>query len=584
MAITVPIVTTFNGKGISDFGNKIGEVSKKAAVALSAIGIAAVTGAAKAVSLASDYAESQAKIGEIFGASAVAVEAFAATAATSLGQSKQDVLNAAGTFGVFGDAAGLGGQDLVDFSNNFTTLASDLASFNNTSPQEAVEAIGSALRGESEPLRKYGVMLDDAALKAEAMAQGIYNGKGPLTQQQKILASTALIFKKTTKAQGDFDRTSGGLANQTRIMKAQLANAATTIGTALLPIALRLSNLFATKVIPIVQKLSDTFSKKGLYGVLDLVKGQLPRLQEAFSTLWNWITTVGVPKFVKLMQSLGKALVDWIGPRIMPMLKKLGELIGKAANWIFNVGLPLLVDKIKLWGDALVAWITPLIGPMLKKLGDLLKIVANWILTVGAPKLVEASVKLAQALIGWASQITGPLLKGLAVMLLDIGKWVFTDGIPALARLGVQLGAGLIDALVSALKGLGTAGLDIGKSFANAIIGFVNSNVIDSINNLLQFTIDPPGPGPTLTINPPDLPHIPKLAAGGIVNKRGGILAMIGEAGPEAVIPLNRSGGMGGMGNTITINVQGADPQAVVRALQDYNRTAGPIPVNTRAN
>ena len=169
-------------------------------------------------------------------------------------------------------------------------------------------------------------------------------------------------------------------------------------------------------------------------------------------------------------------------------------------------------------------------------------------------------------------------------MLLDIGKWVFTDGIPALARLGVQLGAGLIDALVSALKGLGTAGLDIGKSFANAIIGFVNSNVIDSINNLLQFTIDPPGPGPTLTINPPDLPHIPKLAAGGIVNKRGGILAMIGEAGPEAVIPLNRSGGMGGMGNTITINVQGADPQAVVRALQDYNRTAGPIPVNTRAN
>ena len=584
MAITVPIVTTFNGKGISDFGNKIGEASKKAAVALSAIGIAAVTGAAKAVSLASDYAESQAKIGEIFGASAVAVEAFAATAATSLGQSKQDVLDAAGTFGIFGDAAGLGGQDLVDFSNNFTTLASDLASFNNTSPQEAVEAIGAALRGESEPLRKYGVMLDDAALKAEAMAQGIYNGKGPLTQQQKILASTALIFQKTTKAQGDFTRTSGGLANQTRIMKAQLANAATTIGTALLPIALNLSNLFAKKVIPIVQKLSDTFSKKGLSGVLDLVKGQLPRLQEAFSTLWNWITTVGVPKFVALMQSLGKALVDWIGPRIMPMLTKLGELIGKAANWIFNVGLPLLVDKIKLWGDALVAWITPLIGPMLKKLGDLLKIVANWILTVGAPKLVEAAVKLAQALIGWASQITGPLLKGLGLMLLDIGKWVFTDGIPALARLGVQLGAGLIDALVSALKGLGTAGLDIGKSFANAIIGFVNSNVIDSINNLLEFTIDPPGPGPTLTINPPDLPHIPKLAAGGIVNKRGGILAMIGEAGPEAVIPLNRSGGMGGMGNTITINVQGADPQAVVRALQDYNRTAGPIPVNTRAN
>ena len=582
MAITVPIVTTFNPKGLNDFGSKIGEASKKAAVALSAIGIAAVTGAAKAVSLASDYAESQSKIAEIFGTSSDAVEAFAATAATSLGQSKQDVLNAAGTFGIFGDAAGLGGTDLVNFSNNFTTLASDLASFNNTSPQEAVEAIGSALRGESEPLRKYGVMLDDAALKAEAMAQGIYDGKGPLTQQQKILATTALIFKKTGKAQGDFERTSGGLANQTRIMKAQLANAATTIGTALLPIALKLSNFFAQNVIPIVQKLSDTFSKKGLSGVLDLVKSQLPNLQAAFSSLWNWITTVGVPKFVALMQSLGKALVDWIGPRIKPMLTKLGELIGKAANWIYTVGIPALVDKLILLGDAFVAWITPLIGPMLKKLGEVFVVVANWLVTVGAPALVKAAVKLADALIGWAFKMAGPLLKGLALLLLDIGKWVFTDGIPALAKLGVQLGAGLIDALVAALKGLGSMGLDIGKSFANGIIGFINREVIDSINNLLQFTIDPPGPGPTLTINPPDLPHIPMLANGGIVTRP--TLAMIGEAGAEAVIPLNRSGGIGGMGNTFNVYVQGADPQAVVRALQDYNRTAGPIPVNTRAN
>jgi len=591
MAIKIPIFADYNDRGVkqaeasfSKFGRNVGNITKTAAKAFAGIAVAAGAGAVKAIDMASNLAESQSKVAQIFGDSSAAVEAFSKTAATSLGLSEQNVLDAAGTFGIFGKAAGLGGTDLSDFSNQFTTLSSDLASFNNTSPEDAINAIGSALRGEMEPIRRYGVMIDDAAIKAEAMAQGLYSGTGALTAEAKVLATTALIYKKTSDAQGDFARTSGGLANQTKIMKAQLTNAATTIGTALLPIAIKLSKFFATKVIPAVQKLSEVFSKKGLSGVFDLVKQQLPKLQEAFSSLWNWITTVGVPKFVDLMQSLGKALVDWIGPRIMPMLKKLGELIGKAANWIFNVGLPLLVDKIKLWGDALVAWITPLISPMLKKLGDLLKIVANWILTVGAPKLVEAAVKLAQALIGWASQITGPLLNGLAVMLLDIGKWVFTDGIPALARLGVQLGAGLIDALVSSLKGLGTAGLDIGKSFANAIIGFVNSNVIDSINNLLEFTIDPPGPGPTLTINPPNLPHIPMLAAGGIVTRP--TLAMIGEAGAEAVIPLtgrNAGMGMGGVTNYITIN-SGADPQAVVRALQNYNRTAGPVPVNTRAN
>tara|TARA_R110002126_G_scaffold42032_2_gene121906 strand:+ start:727 stop:2499 length:1773 start_codon:yes stop_codon:yes gene_type:complete len=590
MAIKIPIFADYNDRGVrqaetsfSKFGKNVGDITKKAAAAFAGVAVAVGAGAVKAIDMASDLAESQSKVAQIFGESGAAIEAFSKTAATSLGLSQQNVLDAAGTFGIFGKAAGLGGKDLSDFSNNFTTLSSDLASFNNTSPEDAINAIGSALRGEMEPIRRYGVMLDDAAIKAEAMAQGLYDGKGPLKAQAKTLAITALIYKKTSDAQGDFAKTSGGLANQTKIMKAQLTNAATTIGTALLPIAMKLASFFANNVIPAVQKLSEVFSEKGLTGVLDLAKQQLPKLQEAFSSLWNWITTVGVPKFVALMKSLGKALVDWIGPRIMPMLKKLGELIGKAANWIYTVGIPALVDKLILLGDAFVAWITPLIGPMLKKLGEVFVVVANWLVTVGAPALVKAAVKLADALIGWAFKMAGPLLKGLALLLLDIGKWVFTDGIPALAKLGVQLGLGLINALVSALKGLGSMGLDIGKSFANGIIDFINREVIDSINNLLQFTIDPPGPGPTLTINPPDLPHIPTLAAGGIVTRP--TLAMIGEAGAEAVIPLTgRNAGMGmGVTNYITIN-SGADPQAVVRALQNYNRTSGPVPVNTRAN
>jgi hypothetical protein len=76
------------------------------------------------------------------------------------------------------------------------------------------------------------------------------------------------------------------------------------------------------------------------------------------------------------------------------------------------------------------------------------------------------------------------------------------------------------------------------------------------------------------------MPDIPYLADGGIVT--GPTLAMIGEKGPEAVIPLTgRNAGSGGT-TYITINT-GADPQAVVRALQNYNRTIGAVPLNTRA-
>jgi len=72
------------------------------------------------------------------------------------------------------------------------------------------------------------------------------------------------------------------------------------------------------------------------------------------------------------------------------------------------------------------------------------------------------------------------------------------------------------------------------------------------------------------------VPEIPMMANGGIVT--GPTLAMIGEKGPEAVIPLSRGGGAG-MGGGVTINVNGGDPNAVVDALRTYMRQNGSIPI-----
>ncbi|NBW16584.1 MAG: hypothetical protein EBR82_52260, partial [Caulobacteraceae bacterium] len=75
------------------------------------------------------------------------------------------------------------------------------------------------------------------------------------------------------------------------------------------------------------------------------------------------------------------------------------------------------------------------------------------------------------------------------------------------------------------------------------------------------------------------VPNIPMLAEGGIVNSP--TLAMIGEKGPEAVVPLNRNNGVGG----ITVNVNGGLStsaeigQAVVNAIRAYNRSAGPAQI-----
>ena len=245
-SVNIPIVSEFNSKGIDraikefksleGVGKKAQFALKKAALPATAAlaGLAAAAG--PAISAASDLGENLSKVGVIFGDSAKEIEDFASTAATKLGQSKNAVLEAAGTFGTFGKAAGLGGEDLATFSNDFTALASDLASFNNTTPEEAINAIGSALRGESEPLRQYGVLLNDAKLKAAALELGIYDGSGALTDQQKILAAQKVIYDETGDAQGDFARTSDGLANSQRQLSAQMEDLQVSIGQALLPV------------------------------------------------------------------------------------------------------------------------------------------------------------------------------------------------------------------------------------------------------------------------------------------------------------------------------------------------------------
>ena len=539
MAITIPILSEFNDKGIKDAESafkKVGDIAKKAAVAVGALGVGGAVAAKKVIDLASDLSESQAKVGEIFGTAAADIEAFAATAASKLGQTKQDVLNAAGTFGVFGKAAGLSGKDLSTFSNDFTALASDLASFNNTSPQEAIDAIGAALRGESEPLRKYGVLLDDATLRQQALELGIYDGNGALTAQQKILAAQKAIYKQTADAQGDFERTSDGLANKQRILKAQLQNAATTIGTALLPIATKLFSFFGDRLIPIVEKLTSTLSNEGLGGIGRVISEAMPKVMEQLG-------------------KLGNAFLEWIGPRIGPMLKKLGELIGAAADWLFNEGLPMLVDKLVQLGNALVEWIGPNIQPMLKKLGEFLVALTEWVITEAVPKLAEAALKLGVALTKWAGKLLPDVLKGLGQLFIDLVAalpGLFMDLLKLAGKLGGDVGKAIIDGIVEGVKALINMGTDAARGFVNAIIGFINTQLIQRINSLLEFSIPVPF-APDIKINPPDIPNIPMLADGGIVTRP--TLAMVGEAGPEAVIPL--SGARSMMGN-ITVNVQGS--------------------------
>lgn len=203
------------------------------------------------IKAASDLAESTSKAGVVFDDSAGKVKAFAETAADALGQSRQQALEATSTFGNLFVSMGLGTNSAADMSIGIVKLASDLASFNNVDPADALDALRSGLVGETEPLRRFGVNLNEATLKQKALELGlIRTTKQALDPAAKAQAAYALIFEQTTTAQGDFARTAGGLANQQRTMNAQWEDAKASLGEGLLPIMTDLAGVMNDTLIP----------------------------------------------------------------------------------------------------------------------------------------------------------------------------------------------------------------------------------------------------------------------------------------------------------------------------------------------
>ena len=169
-------------------------------------------------------------------------------AATAVGLSSGAYLSLAGDLGNLTTNLGFTGDEAANMSVDMLSLAADMGSFNNAITEDVVFAMGAAFRGESEPIRQFGVFLDDATVKAKAMELGLYDGVGALDANAKASATYQLIMEQTTAAQGDFAETSTGLANSQKIAAAQQEEAWTKFGTALVPIATLFTNLMTPAI------------------------------------------------------------------------------------------------------------------------------------------------------------------------------------------------------------------------------------------------------------------------------------------------------------------------------------------------
>jgi predicted nucleic acid-binding Zn-ribbon protein len=629
VAINIPILTSFSGKGVADAQREFKSLTtttQKAGFILqrallpAAAAIGTITQViAPAIRAASDFEEATSKVNVIFGRASKSVKDFANTAARELGQSKQSVLDAAGAFGTFGKAAGLAGEDLSTFTTDFVTLSTDLASFNNTSPEEAVQAIGAALRGEAEPLRRFGVLLNDATLKAEAMNLGIYDGSGALTAQQKILAAQAAIYKQTGDAQGDFARTADNLANKQRTLSALFKDFQIQLGQKLLPAATDFANGLV--------KINDAFSnmpspaQKAIDKLTIFMK--VAENINPLTALTNAIQAIGSGMFDAeketgaYNQEMGRS-----NQAQMRMADAAGEFNKKFKETKTDVGGAK--KEVESFATALKEKLSEAVDTAKEKLADAQGEFNDFATKVS--DAVKGALDFNAALEagdygfkGFLDALRGQV-RGIVEYSTNLGKalemglsqdalgYVMDAGNVAGAEIALELvkgGQAAIDETNALVEAAQRAADKVGIQAANKwyktgvdqatfIVNGLEAELtkltpklmakMDEIAAKLKRTvnIDVTVTERVNRIVSSISSSIPQMADGGIVT--GPTLAMIGEAGPEAVIPLSQMGNMGGSG--VTINVAGGLStsaeigQSVVNALRAYSRTAGPLQLN----
>lgn len=279
--IEVVVKTTDNTKeGMESAGKRAGVLKGRLAdVAASASGFLAGSVISSGINAfknmlggsieaASDLGESINAVQQIFGKSAPTIIQWGEANAQSFGLSKRAFNEMATPLGAMLKNAGLSMQDTTKWTIDLTKRASDMASVFNTSVPDALAAIQAGLRGESDPLERYGVGLSAAKVEAAAMAETGKKSAKSLTDQEKATARLNLIMKQTSNTAGDFQNTSDGLANSQRIQQARMENLRAEIGQKLLPAKLALgkaetalAEIISAKVVPVLNRLSEWFSE-----------------------------------------------------------------------------------------------------------------------------------------------------------------------------------------------------------------------------------------------------------------------------------------------------------------------------------
>ena len=316
-----------------------------------------------AFNMASDLDESISQVGTVFGDEAAGIIAASESMTDSFSQA--EFLAMAGNLGDIAQGMGFAREESDDMATSVLTLAQDLGSFKNVPVEQAVQAITASLTGERESLKTLGIVINQAMVDQEALTSGLWDGEEALTAQMKAQATFQLLIADSANAIGDFDRTSEGAANASRIAAANFKDMAATLGTELLPMGTALI-AWATDAISWFKKLSPEV-KRFVVPVLGVVAaiGPLLIVGAKMAKMWKSVSD----SFGELSKVMS------INPWVLLAVAVVALVAIIVLNWdTISAYLLKVWDTIKRAASSVFEWINEKFGGIIALLVGLFKI------------------------------------------------------------------------------------------------------------------------------------------------------------------------------------------------------------------
>lgn len=476
--------------------SKIDKLSSIAGKAIGAIGLAAGAGSLAAVAkegieLASSLTEVQNVVDTTFGKSAGQINKWSQTALRSFGLSELQAKQYSSTLGAMLKSSGLTGNAMVSMSEKLTGLSGDLASFYNISQDEAFQKIQSGISGETEPLRELGINMTVANLQAYALSKGVKTAYDKMDQASQVALRYSYLMEKSKDAQGDFAKTQGSFANQTRLLKTNFQQLIAKIMSGALPALSDLAQK-ANKAIS-----SFTSDPARMQMIQDKIKGIIDRIGDVID---------GASKAYSFIKTNWSTIAPIVWGIVAAMtaykVATLGLVAAQKAGMIISA-------LSKAWETAsiLIGWL---------RAGESLATVAQIALNAAMSANPIGLIVIALAALAGAVYLVVKNWNTIINALMNAWNW-FKNLIKTIPDFALVL-AGPLAPLLLLIKHFDKVKQVVGGA-------------IDAVKKFFGFSgkDKPEDPGP----NPPT-GGTPKFAVGGIATKP----SIFGEAGPEMAIPL----------------------------------------------